>query len=621
MCGIAGFISFENELSTNSINEALRVLNTRGPDGKNVLQLGAATLLHTRLAVIDISNHASQPMLSNCNRYSIVFNGEIYNYQDLRKDIETEYKFSSNSDTEVILAYYIKYGVGMLKYFRGMFAFAIWDKLKDELLVVRDRLGVKPLYYSKVNNDFIFASRPSALTALIPEFKQTIDKQSLRYYLEAGYVPAPFSIFEGIYKLEPGYYLTYSKLEIKKVCYWSASNVAIDESLAHADENNLIDELDGLIEESVKLRMVSDVKIGAFLSGGIDSSLVTAYMARNSTQPINTFTIGFKEKSFNESIFAADVAKHLGTNHTCEILSSDDLLGLIPTFIQNYDEPFFDYSAFPVMAVSRLAKKSVTVSLSGDGGDESFGGYHYYSLMKNLQYAHTLPYSIRKVIGRSLMCAPYYKIRLLGNLLLERSPASAFAFMRGVIKDFSNIMQPSLLHSTEPLSSLFTKKLQEFPPGLGFADIGMRLDTSYTLADDYLQKVDIGSMAFSLEARDPLLDHKIVEWAARLPLKFKLRGNTKKYLLRQLAYRYIPSNILERPKMGFSVPMAQWLRGELKPWGAALLEDSQSFEALGINANAVRSIWGKHQSNQLQAHTPLWSVLTMLQFYQANIRK
>ena len=531
------------------------------------------------------------------------------------------YEFHSHSDTEVVLACYSKFGAKALDHFRGMFALAIWDGEKQELFVARDRLGVKPLFYSIAGGRFAFASRPNALRALLPELDYAVSRQAVRYFMESGYVPAPYSIFEGVHKLEPGHYLTVSKEGVTKTRYWSLDDIATDESLAAAQEGRLLDELESLIDDSVRLRLVSDVPLGAFLSGGIDSSLVAALMMKHSKEPVRTFTIGFQDKAFDESAFAAAVAAHLGTEHTCEHLAVDDLLDLIPIFVEQYDEPFFDYSAFPVMAVSRLARKTVTVSLSGDGGDEAFGGYHYYEIMRKLQQAHRIPRFLRGMVGGAAQTAPNQRMRWIGQILSSDGPASAYAFMRGVIKDATGLMKPSLLEGTKPLSHLFGQRASTFPAGLSYAEIGMRLDMAYTLPDDYLQKVDVGSMAFSLEARDPLLDHKIVEWAAKLPLKWKIRNGSNKYLLRQLAYRYIPREILDRPKMGFGVPMAQWLRGGLRKWGEDLLADDHALESLELNAQAVRSLWDAHQEKRVQAHTALWSVLVLLQFFRNQVEQ
>ena len=620
MCGILGFVDFSGgaDLTPAFGNAALALLQRRGPDSKGSWSDDLAYLGHRRLAIIDRSREANQPMISCCGRYVIVFNGEIYNFQDIREELS--YAFTTNSDTETILAAYIFYGARCLEKFRGMFSFAIWDTEKKELFVARDRIGVKPFYFVNSCKGFAFASRPQALCALVPGLNRSIDKQALRYFMEAGYVPAPYSIFEGVRKLEPGHYLTVTSEGVSKTKYWTTDHINSDQSLVGANEETLLDELDSLIDESVRLRMISDVPVGAFLSGGIDSSLVAAYMMKHTQEPVRTFTIGFQDKAFDESGFAASVAAHLRTAHTCETLAVDDLLDLMPTFIKQYDEPFFDYSAFPVMAVSRLARRSVTVSLSGDGGDEAFGGYHYYRMMAGLEQAHRVPAALRKLAGTALQLSPGQRMRWLGRVLATDGAAPAYAFMRGVIKDASHLMKPSLLAATRPLSYLFAERASMLPEDLSYAEIGMRLDLAYTLPDDYLQKVDVGSMAFSLEARDPLLDHTIIEWAAKLPLSWKIRGGTNKYLLRKLAYRYVPRDILDRPKMGFGVPMAQWLRGGLRAWGESLLADNEAFEALELDAQAVRSLWDAHQSNKVQAHTALWSVLVILQFYRSQFQ-
>lgn len=617
MCGIAGIVF--SEVSQLNIEKALGELQNRGPDGHGVLHEKNLTFVHTRLSVIDLSEQASQPMISSCGRYVIVFNGEIYNFRELRESLAGGYSFHSQSDTEVMLALYSRLGAGMLQHLRGMFALAIWDRQSEELFVARDRLGVKPLYFASDGEQFSFASRPRVLCKLMPGVNRAIDKQALRYFLEAGYIPAPFSIFEGVRKLEPGSYLTVTRQGVVKQSYWTIDHIETNHSLAAVAEEDLLDELDALIEESVRMRLVSDVPVGAFLSGGIDSSLVTAYMMKHVQSPVKTFTVGFEEKAFDESGHAAAVAISLGTVHTSEMLAVDDLMALMPTFVKQYDEPFFDYSAFPVMAVSRVARQSVTVSLSGDGGDEAFGGYHYYQIMRGLEKARYIPFAVRRVMGAAMQYIPVQRVRWLGEILAMKSPTSAYAFMRGVIKDARGIMKPSMLAGTQSLGDLFAARAMGLPQNLSYAELAMRLDLAFTLPDDYLQKVDVGSMAFSLEARDPLLDHTIIEWAARLPLSWKIRKGTNKYLLRELAYRHVPREILDRKKMGFSVPMAHWLRTGLREWGEALLADDEAFEALQLNAQEVRSLWRAHQSNKLQAHTILWSVLVLLQFYRSQM--
>jgi asparagine synthase (glutamine-hydrolysing) len=618
MCGLVGGISWATprNFDAECLERALDSIQARGPDGRGIWKDENAVLGHLRLAVIDLSERAAQPMASSDGRYLIIYNGEIYNFEAIKTEIGNQYCWASDSDTEVILAAYIKWGAECLSKFHGMFAFAIWDREQKALFLARDRVGVKPLYYHAGADVFAFASRPRALYSLMPDLSPEFDRQAIRYYLESGYIPAPFSCHKEIRKLEPGHYLLVTAAGIRKCCYWSLDAIASDESRSHLTEAQLIDELDVIIDEAVRMRMVSNVPIGAFLSGGIDSSLVVAYMKKHATGPLSTFTIGFEDGEFDESRHAQAVADHLGTKHICERLAPQDLLALMPTYLSEYDEPFFDYSAFPVMAVSRLARRHVTVSLSGDGGDEAFGGYHYYRIAQKLSLLQAWPPGVRKGMSWIASKLPGHKLSLLGAALAAGSDTATFAFMRSVVKDFADVMTPEFRAETTSMAALFETRRRAMPASLSAAEAGMRLDLAYTLPDDYLQKVDVGSMAFSLEAREPLLDHTILEWAAGLPIEWKLRGKTNKYLLRQLAYRYVPRSILDRPKMGFGVPMERWLKAELRPWAENLLADRESMEAVGLDYHAVIKLWEVHQSGTRQAHTCLWTVLILLQYYR-----
>ncbi|MRT28552.1 asparagine synthase (glutamine-hydrolyzing) [Herbaspirillum sp. CAH-3] len=615
MCGLAGLISWQGADTEGArLAAALDSIESRGPDGRNIWRDGPCMLGHLRLAIIDLSERASQPMFSPDERYVIVFNGEIYNFQEIRDRLGEQYPWRTQGDTEVILAAYLRWGAECLHLFRGMFAFAIWDRVEQTLFVARDRVGVKPLYFHASEQCFAFASRPRAMGHLVPGLSIRFDQQALRYYLESGYIPAPYSCFESIRKLEPGHYLRVSKAGVESHRYWSIDEVAIDPAKDQMSEEQLLDQLDALIDRSVQLRLVSNVPVGAFLSGGIDSSLVAAYMKKHASGDVRTFTIGFDDAQFDESHHAAAVARHLGTHHVCEQLTAGDLLALMPTYLAEYDEPFFDYSAFPVMAVSRTARRHVTVSLSGDGADEAFGGYHYYRLAEKLGRLRAFPSGLRKLVAAVLKRLPSHKLNLLAGALSTTTAADNFAFMRSVIKDFKQVMGQEMARNTEPLSALFSRRAASFAPGLSDAEAAMRLDMAYTLPDDYLQKVDVGSMAFSLEAREPLLDHTILEWAASLPLKWKVRGGINKYLLRQLAYRYIPREILDRPKMGFGVPMASWLRTELRPWAEQLLADEATLTRIGLDHAQVMRVWNEHQTGRRDAQSCLWSILVLVQF-------
>ena len=612
MCGIWGV--FGVDLPSDRGERAMRSLYKRGPDLQAQYAEPGLTLGHLRLAIIDLSANGAQPMHSACGRYVIVYNGEVYNFEALRAQIGDAYPWRSHSDTEVILAAYLRWGEQCLERFHGMFAFAIWDKHARSLFVARDRLGVKPLFYHASQSTFAFASRPRVLFDLLPSLSKTLDRQALRYYYDSGYVPAPYSIYESVSKLEPGHYLIVDERGVTKRRYWSLAQVETDARLERADEQSLLDELDELVDRSVRQRLVSNVPVGAFLSGGIDSSLVAAMMMRHAEGPVKTFTIGLGDRRFDESEHAQAVARHLGTDHRCERLEPDDLLALMPDYLEQYDEPFFDYSAFPVMAVSRMARREVKVSLSGDGGDEAFGGYHYYRLIRDLAPAFGMPSGLRKAVAAILRRTPKHQLRLLGGALQANGPVGAFAFMRSIVKDAVEVQSPALRGSTLSMAALFEAYSAQLPASLGMVERSMRIDSAFTLPDDYLQKVDVGSMAFSIEARDPLLDHSIFEWAARLPLKWKLRGGVNKYLLRKLAYRYVPREILDRPKMGFGVPMARWLRTSLRGWADGLLHGDSDFDALGLDRANVHALWGEHLAGRREAHTCLWSVLVMLQF-------
>ena len=609
MCGIVGGVGADK----NNILKALDLIKRRGPDATSVSDYEGIVLGHNRLSIIDLSEVANQPMVSADKRYVTVFNGEIYNYQDVRSEIGSSYPWQTHSDTETILAAYTLWGEKCLEKFKGMFSFIIWDRQEKSLFGARDRLGVKPFYYQHDNENFFFGSRPEAVVVASGKSDRKINRQSVRYFLEAGYIPAPLTIYNDLHKLPPGHQLTFKNNRVTVQKYWTLDAVTVDRSLEKADQATLLNQLESLVQDSVRLRMVSDVPVGVFLSGGIDSSLVAAMMSRLSQDKVKSFSIGFSDAEFDESHHANAVAKHLKTDHHFQRFEADDLLQFMPDFLSQYDEPFFDYSAFPVMAVSKMARQKVKVALSGDGGDEAFGGYHYYQLMQIVDQLQKTPYFLRKLGGAVLQYMPQHKLKLLAGLLAVQGRPQSFAFLRSVIKSHQQIFSADLLSSTSGLSELFEKKSQDFPHDLTGAELGMRLDTTFTLPDDYLQKVDVGSMAFSLEARDPLLDHRIFEWAARLPLKWKING-TNKYLLRELAYRYVPREILDRPKMGFGVPMAKWLRGPLKSWVEPFINDSQGLASLGLRPEYVQNIWRRHQASEIQAHTLIWSVAVLMAF-------
>lgn len=615
MCGIVGTVSFSDPVQRERLLVARDLLAARGPDDSGVWHEGTIGLGHRRLAILDLSPAGHQPMHFADGRFVIVFNGEIYNYRKLRAELHPPPGgWQSTSDTEVILAAYAKWGKKCVERFHGMFAFAIWDRHDRVLFAARDRMGVKPFYYRIDAQAFAFASRPRALAALYPDDCLKTDEQALRWYLESGYIPAPASIHLAVRKLPPGHHLTLSAGRVTIERYWDYCHIEPDASLLKRSESDLVDELESLLEEMVSDRLISDVPLGAFLSGGIDSSIVVALMARLTSQPVKTFTIGFNDAKFDESVHARNVSQHLGTDHVCQNLTTDDLLKLLPIHTREYDEPLFDSSAFPVLAVSQLAASHLPVVLTGDGADELFGGYHYYDIARNFARFEVLPGGIRKVIANITGLSPQHRAQLLSGVMRQPSGAHAYAYTRGVAKDFPSVLSGDVAARTTGLDVLVSGVWKRCPPSIDAAAAAMRADAALTLPDGYLQKVDVGSMAFSLEAREPFLDHRLVEWAMRLPTEWKLRGRTRKYLLREVAYRLVPKAIMDRPKMGFSVPVADWLRGPLRAWAEECIEDGRLFDEGLLDKKAVRALFRLHLSGTRDVHPVLWAILMYHQF-------
>ncbi len=623
MCGIAGIIRKNAGIDVQALCAAAELMHNRGPDSKGVWSNAHVGFAHRRLSIIDTSESGHQPMLDEVSGNVITYNGEVYNFKEIRADLQRlGIGFTSQCDTEVILKAYRQWGNGCIARFNGMFAFAIWDKYANKLFVVRDRMGVKPLYYHYSDSCFAFASRPKVLSALLPELSKDWDRQGIRLFLEAGYIPAPYTHNPDIRKLPAAHYLEISldNFRLKQQRYWDFRDIRTETSWENRAEDDLLDELDALLNTSVKARMVSDVPLGSFLSGGIDSSLVTAIMQRYSTTPVKTFTIGFEENSNDESAHAEQVASFLKTDHYCEKMKVDDLIELLPQWFDQYDEPFFDHSGFAVMAVSRMTRRHVTVALSGDGGDELFGGYHYYNIMEKLKYFYALPKTLRLSIATLLSCCPNHRLKILGGALTQSDLNSAFAFSRGVLKDYRTVLTPELLQSTHSFADMINANARSYADNLSAAEIAMRNDISFTLVDAYLQKIDVGTMAFSLEGREPMLDYHLVEWAMKLPTKWKIRNNVNKYLLRKLAYRYIPQKILDKPKMGFGVPMEQWLRGRLKDWAAARLNNSAIIDPALLNQTTILEAWNQHLTGQRNLQPLLWTILVFLEHNKYSMK-
>lgn len=623
MCGILGIINFNGHaVERKSLLQSMDLLANRGPDDHGIWIQGPVALAHRRLAILDTSSAGHQPMESADKRYVIVFNGEIYNFKELRHQLNPGSRdWYSNSDTEVVLEAYRKWGEDCVQHFRGMFSFAIFDRNDNIMFAARDRMGIKPFYYSFSDSAFVFASRPRALFPIDPDISREIDEEALRLYFECGYIPAPYSIHRQVRKLPPATTLVLADKKMTMNRYWDFRNIQVEPSWAKRREDDLLDELQELTGRCVHSRMISDVPLGAFLSGGIDSSLVVALMAKKDENPVTTFTIAFNEKEFDESLYAGQVAEGLGTNHHCIPMKVDDLYRFLPDFNEQFDEPFADAAAFPMLALSRLARRHVTVALSGDGADELFGGYHYYRISRILHYIYYMPISVRRWTAKLLKKIQGHKYQLMAASLMQTGRIDAYAFTRSIAKDFELplSLDSAMRTADNGIARLFNVESNSFPTNLESGEEGMRLDLAYTLPGDYLQKIDVASMAYSLEARTPLLDHELVEWAMKLPVSWKLRGKTNKYLLRKLAYRMVPQHLLDRPKQGFVVPIGRWLRGPLKEWAMDKINDTRNFHNLPLNPDAVQRLWQLHLSGERNVQPLLWAVLMLLDFQKKHL--
>jgi len=613
VCGIVGVFDNSGFLpSSERFAESLSRLQRRGPDDSGLWSNSQIRLGHRRLAILDLSPAGHQPMVSGDGRYVIVFNGEIYNHEDLRPLLAPPGGWRGTSDTETLLEAYRRWGSGCLARVNGMFAFAIWDNLERRLFLARDRMGVKPLYYSWSQGRFVFASRPSAMTGLLGDRGTQIDSASLRLFLELGYIPAPHSLYQEVRKLPPGHCMLVDSRGPQLTRYWDYRHIAPDAALLKRPEEDLIDELDELIRSSTRLRMLSDVPIGAFLSGGVDSAYIVAAMKAAGGKSPRAFTIAFREDEYNEGPAATAIARHLGVDHVVETLSVSDLLGLLPLYVDEFDEPFADSSAFPTLAVARLAREHVTVALTGDAGDELFGGYHYYPLFERLARTSRWPSGLKRLVQTTFGALPSHNAKLLAGALGPSSPVGVFNYLRSLAKDFDPLLLDSVLNQTAASNEIFETTAAGFAPGLTHAEIGMRLDMSLQLVDGYLQKVDVATMASSLEARCPLLDYRLVEWSMRLPVEYKLRRGQTKAILKKALSRYLPAQYVYQPKRGFGVPVAQWLRGPLRTWAEDLIYDQSLVSRLPLDTKRLRELFSLHVSGARNAQPLLWATLMLL---------
>lgn len=579
MCGIVGFIG--KNKSIDILNDMLEIQSYRGPDDSGVYfhEKSGVHFGHNRLSIQDLTSHGHQPFVSDCGNYIIVFNGEVYNFKNIKIELEKlGYEFISNSDTEVILYSYKEWGIKCIDKFIGMFAFAILDKVEDKLVLVRDRAGVKPLYYYADEKEFMFSSEIKSFHKH-PKFKKEQNLEVLPYFFQFGYIPAPFTIFQNCLKLEAGHYLEYyiENSEFKIVKYWDVTDFYLQEKFTKS-ENEILEDIEKILDDAIDLRMVSDVPVGVFLSGGYDSSLVASILAIKQGKKINTFTIGFDDEKYNEAEHAKTIAEYLGTNHTEYYMKNSDMLDLVEKLPFYYDEPFGDSSALPTMIVSKLARQSVTVALSSDGGDEAFCGYSKYFFLNKFQniFSNSFKREVLKT-GLNLFSADsveYINEKLPKNLKQTNIKDKYTKFQRAINSSSLEEMfenASSYVDKNEIARFLKVSKNKELFKkwekigNIEFLNQMMAIDYKLFMNDDVLTKVDRATMSVSLEGREPLLDHRIIEYMARVPLDIKYKNKQGKYLLRQVLYKYIPKEMVDKPKSGFQIPLNEWLRGELKP--------------------------------------------------------
>jgi asparagine synthase (glutamine-hydrolysing) len=650
MCGFAGYLTNNNHVLANAdfiANAMAKTIQHRGPNDSGVwvdVNAGVA-LAHRRLSIVDLSPAGHQPMVSKSGRYIIAFNGEIYNHSELRmaldgldkptsKTLDAKNKcWKGHSDTETLLAGFEAWGIEQtLKKTVGMFAISLWDRDEKLLTLARDRIGEKPLYYGFQKNTFLFGSELKALKAH-PDFLNEVDRDVLCLYLRHCYIPAPYSIYQGIQKLLPGTYIQVSlgdnasTQSLIPKAYWSMLDV-VNKGIVKpfkGSDSEAIALVDAQLKQSIGLQMAADVPLGAFLSGGVDSSIVVALMQAQSKESVKTFSIGFDESGYNEAEYALAVAKHLGTDHTELYVSAAEAMKVIPLLAEMYDEPFADSSQIPTYLVSKMARQHVTVSLSGDAGDELFCGYNRYSLVNSWEKIEQVPFLLRQSAGHLIKAiSPAAWDRIFDYVgSVKKLPSNMGQKLEKLANRFekvdrvnslyyslvSEIDQPEklVLGTTEPESWLTKTGLKA-----SFNDAKhhmMFMDAMTYLPDDILVKVDRAAMVNSLETRVPFLDHRVVELAWQLPMNMKMRNGISKWILREVLYQYVPQELTDRTKAGFGIPLAEWLRGPLSIWVESLLNEQRLQQEGYFNVSHVRDLWKDHLLGRRNHQSLLWSIL------------
>lgn len=638
MCGLTGFFlsskTMDRSKLIKNLNEMTSALIHRGPDAQNIWINNQNTLGlgHTRLSIRDLSSLGNQPMLSSCGRYVIVYNGEIYSHSELKEELIKEgVQFKSTTDTEIILESISKFGFKetLLK-LNGMFAMAVYDKKEDKLFLTRDRIGIKPLYWGKIENNLFFGSELKSIKKFLG-FKNILNKVAINYFIKWGFITAPLSIYENVYKIIPGEIIEVDKnINIKKTIYWKLSDKIKNQYLS---ENNLnyqysLSSLENLINDSVKKSLVSDVPIGSFLSGGIDSTIVSYFMQKNSKQKIKTFSLGFEEIELDESQDAKKIAQFIGSDHNVLYFSSKDIIKHFDKIPEIYDEPFADSSQMPTSLISEYAKKSASVILSGDGGDELFGGYNRYveaikrsstqsdfkNKLKNqvIQLMERIPGSIQNKIGNLFSISNIEdKIKNYNKNYSKKKPEEIYIKLLAQFIELKNILNDEQLKDISDFDK-FNYSIKNVEEKF------MYFDTMNYLPEDILTKVDRASMHYSLEVRVPLLDYRIVEFAWTLPIKYKIKGNKQKIILKDILKKNIPTNLIKKDKMGFGIPVDKWLRTILLDKANYYLSSQQLDKYKMFNSDSVTQIWNNHKNNIENNGYKLWNIIIFQQWLEYN---
>jgi len=636
MCGIVGIWNPSQKINKEVLLKMRDRIKHRGPDDAGIFvdEKSNLGLAQRRLSIIDLSEKGHQPMGSEDGSLWLTYNGEVYNFKEIKKELEKKgYRFRGNSDTEVVLKSFQEWGINCVDKFRGMFSFAVWDQKKEKLYLFRDRFGVKPLFYYFDKNKFLFASELKAICSW-PRFRKEIDFRALSFYFQLGYIPAPYTIFKNTFKLEPASILEIDKeFNLKKIRYWTPESYFLKEKIKKSEEE-ITEELEELLKQSFQYRMVADVEVGIFLSGGVDSSLLTTLLQKNSSQKLKTFTIGFKEKAYDEAPFAKKVSEILGTDHYEYYVSAKDLENVFQKYVEIFDEPFGDSAGLPTYLLSKFTSEKVKVVLSADGGDELFWGYSKYKALNELK---NIPYPLRILGEKSLRTLSPVKIEKIYYLLGKVFPLPQYSNLREKISKLTNLLKgrnfPELFQLTgsywlkEEIKELVKNgresNLNQFFPEIKVdSREQMQLwDILTYLPDDILVKTDRATMAQSLEGREPYLDHRIVEYLAGIPPELKFKNNQQKYILKKILQKHLPKEIFTRPKTGFRIPLYEWFK---KDWQGNLREylEPQKIVKQGIfQPNAIKEIMEKYNQGKYVNPDKLWLLLNFQLWYQNWLKK